>query len=53
MRLRIGERSIGDGETCFIVAEAGANHNRDLGMAKELIAVADIEEDTVLTRELV
>ena len=40
LRLRIGERSIGDGEPCFIVAEAGANHNRDLAMAKELIAVA-------------
>lgn len=39
-RLLIGERWIGDGEPCFIVAEAGANHNRDLGMAKELIAVA-------------
>ena len=39
-RLKIGERWIGDGEPCFIVAEAGANHNRDLGMAKELIAVA-------------
>ena len=40
LRLRIGERWIGDGEPCFVVAEAGANHNRDLGMAKELIAVA-------------
>ena len=39
-RLKIGERWIGDGEPCFIVAEAGANHNRDLGMGKELIAVA-------------
>ena len=39
-RLLIGERWIGDGEPCFIVAEAGANHNRDLWMAKELIAVA-------------
>lgn len=40
LRLRIGRRWIGDGEPCFIVAEAGANHNRDLAMAKELIAVA-------------
>lgn len=39
-RLRVGERWIGDGEPCFIVAEAGANHNRDLGMARELIGVA-------------
>jgi sialic acid synthase SpsE len=31
---------VGDGEPCFIIAEAGANHNRDLGLARELIAVA-------------
>src|SRR5215471_6521520 len=36
----VGNRRVGDGEPCFIVAEAGANHNRDLGMARELIAVA-------------
>jgi pseudaminic acid synthase len=40
LKLRIGERPIGDGEPCFVIAEAGANHNRDLGMARELIAVA-------------
>ena len=40
LKVRIGERWVGDGEPCFIVAEAGANHNRDLTMAKELIAVA-------------
>ena len=40
LKLRIGERPIGDGEPCFVIAEAGANHNRDLGVAKELIAVA-------------
>lgn len=40
MRLSVGGRWIGDGEPCFVIAEAGANHNRDLGMAKELIAVA-------------
>ena len=40
LRLRIGERWVGDGEPCFVIAEAGANHNRDLGMARELIAVA-------------
>lgn len=36
----IGGRRIGDGQPCFVIAEAGANHNRDLGMARELIAVA-------------
>jgi N,N'-diacetyllegionaminate synthase len=40
LRVKIGERWVGDGEPCFIVAEAGANHNRDLQMGKELIDVA-------------
>lgn len=40
LKVRIGERWVGDGEPCFIVAEAGANHNRDLTIARELIAVA-------------
>jgi pseudaminic acid synthase len=39
-RIRIGDRAVGAGERCFVIAEAGANHNRDLGMAKELIDVA-------------
>lgn len=36
----IGGRRVGDGQACFLIAEAGANHNRDLGMARELIGVA-------------
>ena len=36
----VGTRWVGDGAPCFVIAEAGANHNRDLGMARELIAVA-------------
>ena len=39
-RVRIGDRWVGEGEPCFIIAEAGANHNRDLAMGKELIDVA-------------
>ncbi len=39
-RVKIDQRWVGDGKSCFIVAEAGANHNRDLGMGKELIDVA-------------
>jgi N,N'-diacetyllegionaminate synthase len=39
-RVRIGDRWVGEGEPCFVIAEAGANHNRDLGMGKELIDVA-------------
>ncbi len=36
----IGNAAIGEGAPCFVVAEAGANHNRDLGLAKQLIDVA-------------
>ncbi len=39
-RVRIGDRWVGEGEPCFVIAEAGANHNRDLGMGKALIDVA-------------
>lgn len=38
--LTIGGHPIGEEHPCFVIAEAGANHNRDLVMAKELIAVA-------------
>jgi pseudaminic acid synthase len=31
---------VGDGHPCFIVAEIGSNHNRDLETAKKLIGVA-------------
>src|SRR5688572_5273209 len=40
LTIDVGGRRIGDGAPCFVIAEAGANHNRDLGLAKELIAVA-------------
>lgn len=33
-------RRLGPGHPCYIVAEAGSNHNRDLGIARELIDVA-------------
>lgn len=36
----IGGRTVGGTEPCFVVAEAGANHNRDLGTAKKLIDAA-------------
>ena len=48
MKRRIDNYSIGDGEPAFIIAEAGANHNRDFGMAKKLIDVAaDSKVDAV------
>ncbi len=40
LKVKVGKRWVGDGEPCFVVAEAGANHNRDLGIGKELIDVA-------------
>ena len=39
-RFEIAGRMIGTAEPCYVVAEAGANHNRDLAVARELIDVA-------------
>jgi len=39
-KVRIGDRLIGEGEPCFIIAEAGVNHNGDIGLAKKLISAA-------------
>jgi sialic acid synthase SpsE len=39
-RFAIDGRPVGGGAPCYVVAEAGANHNRDLGVARELIDVA-------------
>ncbi len=36
----IADRRIGPGEPCFIIAEAGVNHNGDLELAKQLIDIA-------------
>jgi N,N'-diacetyllegionaminate synthase len=38
--IKIGAREVGTGHPCYVIAEAGANHNRDLSMGKELIDVA-------------
>src|SRR5689334_15017620 len=38
--IKIGERWVGDGERCFIIAEAGSNHDGKLNQAKQLIEVA-------------
>jgi len=38
--ITIGNRKIGDGHPCFIVAEIGINHNGDVNIAKKLIDVA-------------
>jgi sialic acid synthase SpsE len=34
MKIKIGSRFVGNGELAFIIAEADANHNRELGTAK-------------------
>ncbi len=37
---RIGDRAVGPGHPCYVIAEAGSNHNRDLDTALRLIDVA-------------
>ncbi|MGH2868556.1 MAG: N-acetylneuraminate synthase family protein [Solirubrobacteraceae bacterium] len=37
---RIGDRAVGAGHPCYVIAEAGSNHNRDLATALSLIDVA-------------
>lgn len=39
-RFEIGGRSVGAGQPVYVIAEVGANHNRDIGIARELIDVA-------------
>lgn len=36
----IGGRAVGAGAPAYVIAEAGANHNRDIAIARELIDVA-------------
>lgn len=36
----MGSRRIGPGEPCYVIAEAGSNHDGDLGVARELIDIA-------------
>ena len=38
--LRIGRRTVGAGQPCFVIAEAGINHNGDLRVAAELVEAA-------------
>src|SRR3989339_2066895 len=39
-KIKIGNRLVGDGEPCFVIAEIGINHNGELKVAKRLIDVA-------------
>jgi N-acetylneuraminate synthase len=38
--LTIGDREVGPGHPCFIIAEAGINHNGDVRVAAELVEAA-------------
>jgi N-acetylneuraminate synthase/N,N'-diacetyllegionaminate synthase len=38
--IRIGNREVGEGAPCFIIAEAGVNHNGDVRVAERLIDAA-------------
>jgi N-acetylneuraminate synthase len=38
--VRVGDKSIGQDQPCFVVAEIGINHNGDIDLAKRLISVA-------------
>jgi N-acetylneuraminate synthase/N,N'-diacetyllegionaminate synthase len=40
MKLKIGDKLIGEEEPCFIIAEAGVNHNGSVEMAEKLIDTA-------------
>ena len=40
MTLEIAGRPIGEGQPCYIIAEAGVNHNGSLALARRLIDVA-------------
>lgn len=39
-KIKIGNRLVGDGEPCFVIAEIGINHNGNVEIAKKLIDIA-------------
>src|SRR3954468_14376634 len=47
-RVTIGGRVVAAGEPCFVIAEAGVNHNGELELAKKLVdAAAEAGADAV------
>ncbi|HZL26372.1 MAG TPA: N-acetylneuraminate synthase, partial [Acidobacteriaceae bacterium] len=38
--VKIGNRQLGAGHPCYVIAEIGINHNGDIDLAKRLISVA-------------
>lgn len=48
MNFSIGQHHLGEGHPCFVIAEAGVNHNGDLALARQLIdAAADAGADAI------
>jgi sialic acid synthase SpsE len=46
--LRIGSREVGAGRPCFVIAEAGINHNGDVAIARDLVdAAAEAGADAI------
>jgi sialic acid synthase SpsE len=46
--IEIGGVPVGDGHPCYVIAEAGCNHNRSLDLAKQLVDMsADARSDAV------
>jgi len=39
-KIKIGDRTVGHGSPCFVIAEAGVNHNGSLDMAFQLVDAA-------------
>jgi len=42
VQVKLGDRIVGDGQPCFVLAEIGINHNGDVQLAKKLIDVASL-----------
>jgi N-acetylneuraminate synthase/N,N'-diacetyllegionaminate synthase len=40
--IEIAGRLIGSGQPCVIIAEAGVNHNGNLGLARQLVDIAKV-----------
>jgi len=38
--IQVGQRLVGDGQPCFVIAEGGVNHNGDPRLATELVHIA-------------